>query len=175
MLGLAVGAVAIASAISLALFFVVQGPFGTINDILNGVLAILSGYLAWTLSGRTLFVYVALLGQVIAIIGSLLVIFNVTGFFFAGLVSSLGFALIGVWMLWYCWTMLAPSPLRWLGVAAGVLMVTGVLVIPGIALRLDDMNKAPAWIWAGFLSWLGIYVALPAWSIWFGLTRQAQP
>jgi hypothetical protein len=175
MLAIAVGAVAIASAISLALFFVVQGPFGTINDVLNGVLAILSGALAWSLSGSAALVYVAFLGALIAIAGSVLVVTGITGFFLAGLVSSAGFALIGAWLLWYSWSLGSPLALRWLGVAAGALMVLGIVVLPGIAMRLDDMNKAPAWIWIGFVSWLGIYAALPAWSIWFGLTRPAQP
>jgi hypothetical protein len=169
---LAVGATGVASAVSLALFFTVGGPFGTINDVLNGVLALLSGYLAWRLSGRTTFVYVALVGEVIAIIGSILVIFDATGFFLAGLVSTVGFALIGVWLLAYCWSLNTGSSLRWLGVAAGALMVIGVMVLPGILMRLDDMSKAPPWVWVGFVSWLGIYVAYPAWAIWSGLTNQ---
>jgi hypothetical protein len=156
----------------LAIFFIAGGPFGTINDVLNAVLAVLSGYLAWRLSGHALLAYVALLGEVIAVIGSVLVISRITGFFFAGMVSSLGFALIGAWLLTYCWSSSTPSSLRWLGVVAGALMVTGLLAIPGIVLRLDDMNQAPAWIWAGFVSWLGIYVAYPAWAIWSGLASQ---
>ena len=43
--------------------------------------------------------------------------------------------------------------------------------MPGIALRLDDMATAPAWVWIGFLSWLGMYVAYPAWAIWMGLVE----
>jgi len=172
LLSVAVGVVAIASAIALAVFFIAGGPFGTINDVLNGVLAVLSGYLAWRLSGRTTFVYVALVGEVIAIIGSILVIFDATGFFLAGLVSTVGFALIGVWLLAYCWTLSDVSPVRWLGLIAGALMVMGVVVLPGIVMRLDDFDKAPPWIWVGFVSWLGIYLAYPAWSVWFGLTNQ---
>lgn len=172
MLAIAVGVVAILSAVSLALFFAVQGPFGLINDVLNGVLAILAGALAWTISGSAALVYVAFLGAVIAVAGSVLVITGITGFFLAGLVSSAGFALIGAWLLWYSWAMSGTSALRWLGVAAGALMVVGIVVLPAIAMRLDDMNKAPAWVWVGFVSWLGIYVGLPAWSIWFGLRRE---
>jgi hypothetical protein len=109
---------------------------------------------------------------VIAVIGSVLVISRITGFFFAGMVSSLGFALIGVWLFAYCWSSGTPSSLRWLGIVAGALMVIGLLVIPGIVLRLDDMNHAPAWIWVAFVSWLGIYVAYPAWAIRSGLASQ---
>ena len=98
---------------------------------------------------------------------------KVTGFFYAGLVSTLGFALIGVWLLAYSLSVSGSSTLRWLGILAGALLVTGVLVVPGIVLRLDDMNKAPAWIWTGFVSWLGIYAAYPAWAIWSGLSSQS--
>jgi hypothetical protein len=88
------------------------------------------------------------------------------------MVSSLGFALIGFWLLAYYWSSCTPSSLRWLGVVAGALMVSGLLVIPGIVLRLDDMNRAPAWIWVAFVSWPGTYVAYPAWAIWSGLASQ---
>ena len=170
MLAIAAGAVAIFSAVSLLLFFAVQGPFGMINDVLNGVLAVLAGALAWTLSGSAALVYVAFLGALIAVVGSVLVITGTTGFFLAGLVSSAGFALIGAWLVWYSWS-LDPSALRWVGIAAGALMVAGIVVVPGIAMRLDDMDKAPAWIWVGFVSWLGIYLVYPAWAVWSGLAR----
>jgi hypothetical protein len=167
-LAISVGVAAVASAVALAVFFVVGGPFGTINDALNGVLAVLSGVLAWRLSGSIAVTYVALLGAAVAVVGSALVITDTTGFFLAGLVSSLGFALIGIWLLAFSWSLHADSWLRWLGLVAACLMATGVIVIPGIAMRLDDMNKAPAWIWIGFVGWLGIYVVYPAWSLWSG-------
>src|SRR5215472_1862890 len=91
-LSVAVGISAVASAVSLGVFFIVGDPFGTINDALNGVLAVLSGVLAWRLSGAVGVTYVALLGVAIAVMGSALVMSGRTGFFLAGLVSSLGFA-----------------------------------------------------------------------------------
>ena len=59
-----------------------------------------------------------------------------------------------------------PPGLRMLGIAAGALMAVGVIVAPGILLRLDDMGAAPAWVWIGSLGWLGTFVAYPAWAIW---------
>ena len=55
-------------------------------------------------------------------------------------------------------------------------MVLGIVSVPGILLRLDHRETAPARISTGFLGWLGIYVAYPAWAIWLGIieTRQAQ-
>jgi len=106
----------------------------------------------------------------VATIGSALVVSGTTGFFLAGLVSSLGFAGIGAWLVvlnlridegarW-------PRGLRNLGVIAGALMAFGVAIVPGILLRLDDMATAPGWIWIGFIGWLGTFVAYPVWAIW---------
>ena len=53
-------------------------------------------------------------------------------------------------------------------------MALGVVVVPGILLRFDDMSTAPGWIWIGELGWLGIYIAYPAWAIWFGIVETRQ-
>jgi hypothetical protein len=50
-------------------------------------------------------------------------------------------------------------------------MAVGVVAAPGILLRLDDLQTAPAWVWIGFLSWLGTFVAYPAWAIWLGIVK----
>jgi hypothetical protein len=177
-LALAVGVVAAGSAVFLATYFVAQGPFGTINDIGNAATGILSGWLAWglrrQLSGRAADVAVgaALVGGAIAVVGSALVVSGTTGFLFAGLVSSVGFAGIGAWLVALnrsAGTAGWPRRVRAVGVAAGALMAFGVVTAPGILLGLDDMATAPVWVWIGFLSWLGIYVAYPVWAIWLGL------
>jgi hypothetical protein len=178
-LALAVGAVAAGSAVCLATYFAVQGPFGTINDIGNATTGMLSGLLAWKLrrdvTGRAADVAVAaaLVGAAITVVGSALVVSGTTGFFLAGLVSSVGFAGIGAWLVVLnlsggdaaAW----PSRLRAVGVAAGSLMALGVLSAPGLVLRLDDMAAAPAWVWIGSLGWLGTFVAYPVWAIWMGI------
>ena len=64
-----------------------------------------------------------------------------------------------------------PRRMRRLGVAAGALMAVGIIAVPGIVLGLDDMATAPAWVWIGFISWLGTYVAYPAWAIWMGIVE----
>lgn len=174
-LALAVGLVAAGSAVSLAAYYVVGGPLGTINDIGNAATGVLSAALAWRLrrdsSVRTgdFAVGAALVGAALTVVGSALVVFGATGFFLAGLVSSVGFAGIGAWLVALNWTgagaVAWPRQLRSLGVLAGALMTVGIVVVPGIALRLDDMQAAPGWIWIGFLGWLGIYVVYPAWAI----------
>ena len=89
--------------------------------------------------------------------------------------SSVGSAGIGAWLIVanrsegaaVAW----PRALRRVGIVAGALMVAGIVAVPGIALRLDDMATAPAWVWIGFLSWLGMYVVYPAWAIWMGIVE----
>ena len=54
-------------------------------------------------------------------------------------------------------------------------MATGVLTLPAIPFGFDDMNAVPAWVWIGFVSWIGTYFLYPAWAIAMGIreTRRA--
>ena len=185
-LALATGVVAAGSAISLATFYAVQGPFGTINDLANAGIGVLGASLAWRLrhelagAAGALAVGAALVGACLTVIGSALVLSRTTGFFFAGLVSSVGFAGLGAWLLAFSASTRAaarPRRLRALGLAAGSLMALGVAVMPGIPLGLDAMGTAPGWIWIGMIGWLGTFIVYPAWAIWMGLSeiRGADP
>jgi hypothetical protein len=180
-IALGVGLIAAGSAVSLATFFAVQGPFGTLNDLGNATAGVLSAILAWRLgwmlSGRVrpAALAVAIAGAALSVVGSALVISQTTGFMFAGLVSSLGFAGVGLWLVTLNLSASAASwrrGLRRLGVAAGGLMALGVLLTPGIVMGLDDLDTAPAWVWIGMLGWLGIFVVYPAWAIWLGLRTE---
>ncbi len=189
-LALAVGVCAAGSAVCLAAFYAVQGPFGTINDIGNATAGVLGAGLAWRLRllipGRAgdVAVGLATVGAALTVTGSALVISGTTGFFLASLVSSVGFAGIGAWLLALNRSDAAaavwPQGLRRIGTAAGALMALGIVAAPGIYLRLDDMGAAPGWVWIGLVGWLGIFVVYPAWAIWLGrvetgLARQAIP
>jgi hypothetical protein len=55
-----------------------------------------------------------------------------------------------------------------LGIVAGIVMAIGFVVVPGIAMGLDDMDTAPGWVWVGFVGWLGVFFLYPIWSLWFG-------
>ena len=175
-LALAIGFAAAGSAVCLATYFAVQGPFGAISDIGTATTGVLSAGLAWRLRhqvrGRLadLGVGAAIVGAGLTVVGSALVVSGTTGFFLAGLVSSVGFAGIGAWLVLLNKgdaVPAVPSPsLRTLGTAAGALMALGIVSAPGIVLGLDDMATAPAWVWIGLLGWLGIFVAYPAWAIW---------
>jgi hypothetical protein len=181
----AIGVVAAGSAVSLATYFVAGGPLGTLNDIGNATTGVLCAAFAWRLRShlparvRRPAVAAAAGGATLTIVGSTLVVSGTTGFFLAGLVSSVGFAGVGAWMVALNATRLDsdawPRRLRWLGVAAGALMAAGIVAVPGIALRLDDMATAPGWTWIAQLGWLGTFVVLPAWALWLGALTARSP
>jgi hypothetical protein len=184
-LALLTGAVAAGSIVCLGTFFAVGGPFGTINDVGNAATGVLSGLLAWRLRHHVAgtlgaaAVIAAVVGAGITVVGSGLVISGTTGFMFAGLVSSVGFAGIGAWLVVLnssrdrvaAW----PGRLRAVGAMAGALMAFGIVTLPGIPMRLDDIDTAPGWVWLGMVGWLGTYVVYPAWAIAMGMleTRRA--
>ena len=178
-LAFATGLVAVGSAVCLGTYFAVGGPFGTINDVGNAATGVLSGWLAWRERGHVrgrigaAAVGAAVLGAAITVVGSSLVVSGTTGFLFAGLVSSVGFAGIGAWLIVlnrsHDQVVAWPGTLRTVGVVAGALMAAGILTAPGIPLGLDNMETAPAWVWIGFIGWLGTYVVYPAWAIATGL------
>lgn len=177
-LAIALGAVGAGSALSLGTYFAVQGPFGILNDMGTASAGLLSAALAWRLRQRIqertrgVAMACAMVGGAVAVLGSLLVISGTTGFFLAGLVSSVGFAGIGAWLVMLNRSPLAmagPGRLRQLGLLAGGLMLLGIAALPGIAAGLDDMATAPGWVWIAQLGWLGIFVAYPAWALWTGI------
>jgi hypothetical protein len=183
-----VGAVALISAASLAAFFAVGGPFGAINDWTIGATGLLTGLLATDLGRREgisdiphgiVAIVFAVIGAAIVVVGSALVISDTTGFLLAGLVESLGFAPIGVWLIVLNRRMAGgtdwPRRLTGLGTVTGFVMAIGLVVVPGIATGLDEMDSAPAWVWLGFLGWLGIFFLYPVWSVWFGLATRQKP
>lgn len=172
---MALGIVAFASVVSLALFFVVAGPFGFLNDVGNALIGILSALLAVRLASARRAGFAAggaaVAGAVVTVMGSWQVISGATGFFLAGLVSSAGFALIGAWLLAYTW----PGPIAgWpkrlstLGLVTGVAMLFGVVAIPGVLMGIDDFGAVPPWMWGYAIAWLGTYILYPAWSLWLG-------
>jgi hypothetical protein len=182
-LAIAIGVVGLASVASLVLFFLVGNPFGTINDLGNGAVGILSALLAWRLRREVaggvrveaIAVFSAVLGALVTLVGTVLVVSGATGFLLAGLVSSVGFGLIGLWLIALNWSIQPGERLsRWLpkvGVVTGVVMAIGLTTLPGIAMRLDDIDAAPTWIWIGFLGWMGAYIMYPLWSILLGRTE----
>jgi hypothetical protein len=158
--------VAVMSWVSLMVFFAVGEPWGTLNDAGNALLALLCGALAVLLHRATSIVAtaLALLGAAGGLLGSFLVMTNTTGYFFAGLVSAAGFALIGSWLVVLGRSGGVPAPL--LAQFTGVVMALGLVVVPGILWGLDDLGSAPWWILAAETSgWAGTSLLLPLWAL----------
>jgi hypothetical protein len=180
-LAVVAGLVTLLSVASLGLFYTLGKPFGAINDWTVGLSGFVSGMLAWAIRARaivrapgsaTVSTWVAVIGAAVVVAGSALVISQTTGFVLAGLVESLGFALIGLWLIALNRSMGSTS--RWprhlptLGLVAGIVMALGFVAAPGILMGLDDADTAPAWIWIAFIGWVGIFFLYPIWCIRFG-------
>ncbi|MGZ0146220.1 hypothetical protein ACXJJ3_04065 [Kribbella sp. WER1] len=137
----------------LLVFYTGAAAFGPINDVGNALLGLLSFALAWILRPRTVLAGLAAVGALLTVVGTVLVLGGITGFFLAGLWSSFGFALIGVWLV----------GVR--GLLPGVVMLLGFVGVPGILMGLDDLGSAPGWTFAAGASWAGTYLLFPAWSL----------
>jgi hypothetical protein len=181
-LAITIGAVTLIGVVSLILFFTIGLFFGTFSDLCIASEAILSAILAWLLypahhaqSPRMsqLLLITALVGALVAFIGSAFVIFDVTGWYLAGLMNHFGFALVGLWLLGL--NFLVQQSDRWprrlvqFGLVSGAIMAIGLLTSPGIVGRVDDPELAPWFVNVAMavasLGWLLLY---PIWSIWLG-------
>jgi len=160
---------------------------GIINDVFNSVMGILSGILAWMLhpehhSRSRLLSQVALIlavvGALIVVAGSVLVISGTTGFVLAGWYSGIGYALIGLWLAAFCFSMRGgntlPRNLVTFGLIAGVVMALGLLDISGILAGIDSMESLTGILYVGYLGFLGVYILYPIWTIRLGRTLLSQ-
>lgn len=148
-----VGIVALAA---LVLMSVGLGFLGPVNDVLGaatGVLVMLLAFAARDLLPtspvlRWLALASAVMGSILIVIGSALVLSGRTGWYLAGLWSGLGWGVLGAWFFVLAATLFGsaswPVWLRWLGVVAGVLLVVGLAVLPGILSGIDDWGSASA-------------------------------
>ena len=105
------GAAVILAVISLILMAAVNPAFGKVNDVFNSVIGISSGVLAWMLYAEhharspllsQMGLFLAVVGAIFTIIGSVLIIFGFTGFVLAGWYTGVGNALIGLWLMAFC-------------------------------------------------------------------------
>ena len=142
-LAIAIGGVILIGDVSLMLFFTIGSFFGTFNDLCVAFAAILSGLLALILypanraySPRLsqLLLTAALVGALVASIGSALVIFDITGYFLAGLMNFFGYALVGLWLLGLNYSAQRrngwPRRLVRFGLVSGASMAVGLLTGP---------------------------------------------
>ena len=171
---LALAVTAVAAFVCLLLMFAGVAPSGTVNDYLNAVVGWLALALAlvvrrveragWPADAAVAAVAVGAVGMTW---GTWLVVTGTTGYYLAGLVSTLGVAAIGAWLLLAQvgpprGGLLRQGPTRF-GVATGLVMLIGVLAVPGLLASVDDVRQAPWHSLASGLAWLGIYGLFPAW------------
>lgn len=184
---LAVGFVLLLAGVLLALFFIVGQPFGSLNDAFTGFGAILSAALAWAFypqhratnpRAAVVGLVAAIVGAVVVALGSVLVITRLTGYVLAGLYTTVGFALVGLWLL-----LLGASAQRakWLprawalfGLVSGGLMLFGLFAMPGILTKTDSMDALPWYLALSQVSYLGtlLYIVW-CFGVWRSLTRNA--
>ena len=178
---IATGVIAILAVIFLTLMYTVNPSFGRINDIFNSLIGISSVVLAWMLYAEhhaksplisQIALTLAVVGASFTIIGSTLIIFGFTDFVLAGWYSGIGYALIGLWLAAFCYSLLRsdalPHNMVIFGIVVGAFMAIGLLGIPGILAGIDSMESMPWYLYIAFFGWLGTYILYPIWTIWLG-------
>jgi hypothetical protein len=177
LVALALAATALVAVGCLVLLYAVGGVFGAVNDWANALLGCWVLLLAVLVrldgaGGRRADVApaAAAAGAVGLAWGTWLVVTQTTGFYLAGLVSTLGLAGVGAWLLLADAASAragrpATGPVV-LGRLTGWLLLGGVLALPGLLAGVDDLADAQ---WHSHLAeagaWLGAYVLLPVWSV----------
>jgi hypothetical protein len=175
------GVSAILAVIFLFLMYTVNQSFGKVNDVFNAMIGISSAVIAWMLFTEhhsksplmsQITLALAVIGAIFTIVGSILVIYGFTDFVLAGLYSGVGYALIGLWLVAFCYALLPggvlPHRLLIFGFISGAFMVIGLFGIPGILAGIDSMESMPWYLYIAFVGWLGIYILYPIWTIWVG-------
>jgi hypothetical protein len=180
-MAIATGISVILAVILLILMYTVNMSFGKVNDVFNSIIGISSMILAWMLYAEhhsrsplmsQIALALAMVGAIFTIIGSVLIIFDFTGFLLAGWYSGIGNALIGTWLAAFCYSLLRggvlPQGLVAFGILAGAFMAIGLLGIPGTFAGIDSMESMPWYLYIALFGWLGAYILYPIWTIWLG-------
>ena len=172
---------AILAVIFLALMATVNMSFGKVNDVFNAIIGISSAVLAWMLYAEhhaksplmsQIALALAVVGAIFTIVGSVLILYGFTDFVLAGWYTGIGNALIGLWVMAFCYAMLRgealPHNLILFGLIVGVFMAVGLIGIPGIFAGIDSMDSMPWYLYIAFFGYLGTYILYPIWTIWLG-------
>ncbi len=175
------GVSAILAVIFLTLMATVNMSFGKVNDVFNSIIGISSALLAWMLYAEhhakspflsQIALALALVGAIFTIVGSVLIIYGFTDFVLAGWYTGIGNALIGLWLVVFCYFMqrgdALPHNLIMFGLVVGAFMAVGLIGIPGIFAGIDSMESMPWYLYIAFFGYLGTYILYPIWTIWLG-------
>ena len=175
------GVSAILAVIFLTLMATVNMSFGKVNDVFNAIIGISSAVLAWMLYAEyhaksplmsQIALALAVVGAIFTIVGSVLIIYGFTDFVLAGWYTGVGYALIGLWLVAFCYSMQRGDALLHnlilFGIVVGAFMVVGLIGIPGIFTGIDSMESMPWYLYVAFFGWLGTYFLYPIWTIRLG-------
>ena len=177
------GVSAILAVIFLALMATVNMSFGKVNDVFNAVIGISSAVLAIMLYAEhhskaplmsQIALALAVVGAIFTIVGSVLIIYGFTDFVLAGWYTGVGYALIGLWLVGFCYSMVRgdalPHNLVIFGIIVGAFMAVGLIGVLGIFTGIDSMESMPWYLYIAFFGYLGIYILYPFWTLWLGRT-----
>jgi len=159
-----------AAIVLLVVYYAVGGPFGTLNDLANALVGVLSVVLAIQTARvgvPAAAIAAAGAGGALMVVGSWLVITGRAGWVLAGLVSAVGAAAIGGWLVVLNQTArragLLSSTVARLGLGSGALMTLGILTVPDLVVRADSWDDLRWYGVVGFIGWLGLYLGYPVW------------
>ena len=175
------GVSAILAVTFLILMATVNMSFGKVNDVFNAIIGISSAVLALILYAEhhaksplmsQIALALAVAGAVLTIAGSVLVMHGFTGFVLAGWYTGIGNALIGLWLVAFCYSMqrgdALPDNLILFGFIVGAFMAVGLIGIRGTFTGIDSMESMPWYLYIAFFGYLGTYILYPIWTIWLG-------
>lgn len=175
------GSSAILAVIFLALMYTVKRSLGYINDIFNSLIGIFSAILAFLLyvefqAGSASLSPIALglvvVGAIFTIVGTVLSVARITDFVMAGWYTGIGNALLGLWLMNYCYSMLGsdvlPQSLPVFGLVVGAFMALGLIGILGIITKVDKLESMPKYLYVAFFCYMGTYFLYPIWTIQVG-------
>src|SRR4030042_649206 len=175
------GVSAILAVIFLALMSTVNMSFGTVNDVFNAIIGISSAVLAGMLFAEhhaksplmsQIALTLAVVGAIFTIVGSVLIIYGFTDFILAGWYTGVGYALIGLWLVGFCYSMQGgdalPHNMIIFGLVVGAFMAVGLIGISGIFTGIDSMESKPWYLYIAFFGYLGTYILYPIWTIGLG-------
>lgn len=172
-LAITTGATTLVGGACLVVFAIAGQPFGHINDVCNGLSGLLFAVLATklaTVASRARIV--AWAGALFVVVGSVLVLARISGWLLASHYTSLGFALIGLWIFASSRALAKTGGIsRGLaihGQVAGALAWLGFASIFGVVRGLDDPKTAPGIVWLGEMGFLGWGLVAPVWAIRLG-------
>ncbi len=184
-LATALAYVGIFNALSIILMYAGVPIFGPLNDLGVASAAVLQAILAWRLGAivgvrfPSVGLVAATVGAIVAAVGSGLVLSGASDWFEAGVVSTLGYAVLGVWVIAAnrrarprrAW----PATLATFGMQIGAIMCLGFLALLAVTSSVGSPTSAPWFVWVAYANGVGWFILLPVWNFRLGRYLSSGP